>query len=161
MHERRLETFFPADRTTECWFKASYCGNVWVLIPYKRVLHMIDLEQIKAMFANVTENAGWDLGQPMEWGYFFTDRKRAKLETALRALQKQGFTFVDIFMPQLEQGEEDYFFLHVVKVDVHTPESLLEQNARLYALAETHALDSYDGMDVGPVTMDKPGIPSD
>ena len=122
---------------------------------------MIDLKQIQEMFANVTDNAGWDLGQPMEWGYFFTDRKRAKLEAALRELQKDGFQFVDIFIPQLEKGEEDYFFLHVVKVDVHTPESLLEQNAALYALAEKHGLDSYDGMDVGPITKDKRGIPSD
>ena len=113
---------------------------------------MIDLEQIKAMFANVTENAGWDLSQPMEWGYFFTDRQRAKLETAMKDLKKQGFQYVDLFMPQIEKGEEDYFFLHVVKVDVHTPETLFAQNARLYALAEAHGLDSYDGMDVGPIT---------
>ena len=116
---------------------------------------MIDIEQIKAMFANVTENAGWDLSQPMEWGYIFTDRKRAKLEAALRDLEKQGFEFVDIFMPQIEAGKEDYFFLHVVKVDVHTPETLLQQNAQLYALADTHGLDSYDGMDVGPITSEK------
>ena len=122
---------------------------------------MIDLDQIKAMFANVTENAGWDLSQPMEWGFFFTDRKRVKLEAALRELQKQGFTFVDIFMPQTEAGKEDYFFLHVVKVDVHTPASLFEQNARLYALADACGLDSYDGMDVGPITKNKPGIPSE
>lgn len=113
---------------------------------------MIDLEQIKAMFANVTENAGWDLSQPMEWGYFFTDRQRAKLETAMKDLKKQGFQYVDLFMPQIEKGEEDYFFLHVVKVDVHTPETLFAQNALLYALAEAHGLDSYDGMDVGPIS---------
>ena len=116
---------------------------------------MIDLDQIKAMFANVTENAGWDLSQPMEWGYFFTDRKRARLEAALRELQQQGFTFVDIFMPKIEKDQEDYFFLHVVKVGVHTPDTLFAQNAELYALAARHALDSYDGMDVGPVTNGK------
>lgn len=119
---------------------------------------MIDIDQIKAMFANVTEGAGWDLSQPMEWGYFFTDRKRAKLEAALRDLQKQGFVFVDIFMPQIEEGQDDYFFLHVVKVDVHTPDSLFQQNTQLYALAEKHGLDSYDGMDVGPITKDKPAL---
>jgi hypothetical protein len=116
---------------------------------------MIDLEQIKAMFAKVREGAGWDLDQPMEWGYFFTDRKRAKLEAALRELQQQGFTFVDIFMPKIEKDQEDYFFLHVVKVGVHTPDTLFAQNAELYALAARHALDSYDGMDVGPVTNGK------
>lgn len=120
---------------------------------------MIDLDQIKEMFANVTNNAGWDLSQPMEWGYFFTDRKRAKLETALRELKKDGFEFVDLFMPQIDEGQEDYFFLHVMKVAVHSPESLLAQNAQLYALAAAHDLDSYDGMDVGPVTPNKPGIP--
>jgi hypothetical protein len=118
----------------------------------KGVPYMIDLDQIKAMFANVTEGAGWDLSQPMEWGYFFTDRQRAKLEAALRELQKDGFRFIDIFIPQLEKGEQDYFFLHVVKVGVHTPETLFEQNAALYALAAKHGLDSYDGMDVGPIT---------
>lgn len=113
---------------------------------------MITLEDIKAMFANVAEGAGWDLSQPMEWGYFFTDRKRAKLDGALKELQRQGFQYVDIFIPQLDEGQEDYFFLHVMKVDIHTPESLFEQNARLYALAAAHQLDSYDGMDVGPLT---------
>ncbi len=113
---------------------------------------MIDIEQIKAMFASVTEDAGWDLGQPMEWGYFFTDRKRDKLEAAFKELKRDGFAFVDIFMPQLKEGEQDYFFLHVTKVAVHTPESLFEQNALLYALAAKHGLDSYDGMDVGPIS---------
>jgi hypothetical protein len=113
---------------------------------------MITLDNIKAMFTSVADGAGWDLSKPMEWGYFFTDRKRAKLETALKELQQQGFAYVDMFIPQLDEGQEDYFFLHVMKVDVHTPESLFEQNARLYALAAKHGLDSYDGMDVGPLT---------
>lgn len=112
---------------------------------------MIELSQLQDMFANITNDAGWDMTQPMLWGYFFTDRKRAKLESAMAVLEQQGFGYVDIFIPQLEKGQEDYFFLHVTKVDVHTPESLHQQNARLYAFAAEHGLDSYDGMDVGPV----------
>ena len=112
---------------------------------------MIELSQLKDMFSNITSDAGWDMSKPMLWGYFFTDRKRAKLETALAALEQQGFQYVDLFIPQLEKGQEDYFFLHVTKQDTHTPESLHEQNARLYAFAAEHGLDSYDGMDVGPI----------
>ena len=112
---------------------------------------MIELSQMQDMFDSITADAGWDMTKPMRWGYFFTDRKRAKLEKALAALEKQGFAYVDIFIPQLEKGKEDYFFLHVTKVDTHTPESLQEQNVRLYALAAEYELDSYDGMDVGPV----------
>ena len=112
---------------------------------------MIELSQLQDMFDSITNDAGWDMSKPMLWGYFFTDRQRAKLESALVALEQQGFKYVDMFIPQLEKGEEDYFFLHVTKVDTHTPESLHEQNARLYAFAAEHQLRSYDGMDVGPV----------
>ncbi len=112
---------------------------------------MIELSQMQDMFDSITADAGWDMSKPMLWGYFFTDRKRAKLEKALSALEEQGFAYVDIFIPQLEKGQDDYFFLHVTKVDTHTPESLQEQNVRLYALAAEYELDSYDGMDVGPV----------
>ncbi len=111
---------------------------------------MIELSQMQDMFASISADAGWDMSKPMLWGYFFTDGSRDKLEAAQAVLEQQGFAFVDLFIPQLDEGEADYFFLHVSKVDIHTPESLQEQNARFYALAEEFGLRSYDGMDVGP-----------
>jgi hypothetical protein len=42
--------------------------------------------------------------------------------------------------------------LHVEKVETHTVDSLDARNGELDALASKHDLQSYDGMDVGPVT---------
>ncbi|RZA33711.1 MAG: ribonuclease E inhibitor RraB [Lysobacteraceae bacterium] len=113
---------------------------------------MISLDQLEAMFENIRQGAGWDMSQPMLWGYFFTDKSREKLESLMPLLEREGYRFVDLFVPELDEGEEPYFFLHVEKAEVHSPHSLHQRNAALYALAERYAVDSYDGMDVGPLT---------
>ena len=59
--------------------------------------------------------------------------------------------FVDLYEPELDEGEEAYWFLHVEREEVHSPRSLHARNAEFYALAEAHDLLSYDGMDVGPI----------
>ena len=43
------------------------------------------------------------------------------------------------------------FWLHVEKVATHTPASLDAQNDEFYLFAHKHSIDSYDGMDMGPV----------
>lgn len=104
------------------------------------------------MFASIAQGAKWDMSRPMLWGYFFTDRSREKLESALPALERSGCRYVDLFLPELDDGQEPYYFLHVEREEIHTPASLHERNAQFYALADLHGLDSYDGMDVGPLT---------
>ena len=112
---------------------------------------MIQFEQLEEMFANIEAGAKWDMSSPMLWGYFFTDPDRSKLEAAAQALELQGYRVVDIFVPELDAGEQDYFFLHVEKEEVHSPSSLHERNGQLYAFAESRNLSTYDGMDVGPI----------
>ena len=112
---------------------------------------MIELEQLEEMFASIAAGSKWDMSKPMLWGYFFTDISRAKLEAAIPELASQGYRIVDMFVPDLDEGEEEYWFLHVEKHEVHTPESLHARNAELYALADRYELESYDGMDVGPI----------
>lgn len=112
---------------------------------------MIELSQLEEMFANMRANTDWDLDGPMLWGYFFTDRSAEKLQGLVPVLETQGYRFVDLYVPDLDEGDEEYFFLHVEKEEVHSPESLHERNQHLYALADLHRLDSYDGMDVGPI----------
>jgi hypothetical protein len=53
-----------------------------------RATHMIELSQLQDMFDSITNDAGWDMSKPMLWGYFFTDRERAKLDSALVALEQ-------------------------------------------------------------------------
>ncbi len=112
---------------------------------------MIELDQLEEMFASIAQGAKWDMSQPMLWGYFFTDRSREKLESVVLALERDGCRYVDLFVPELDEGQEPYYFLHVEKEEIHTPASLHERNAQFYALADLHNLDSYDGMDVGPL----------
>jgi hypothetical protein len=41
--------------------------------------------------------------------------------------------------------------LHVERVEAHTPQTLFARNAEFYLLADEFEVESYDGMDVGPV----------
>jgi hypothetical protein len=104
------------------------------------------------MFENIRANTSWNMDGPMLWGYFFTDRSAEKLKDVVPKLEAQGYRFVDIFVPDLDEGEDEYFFLHVEKEEVHSVDSLHERNQHLYAFAEFNGLDSYDGMDVGPIS---------
>lgn len=112
---------------------------------------MIELAQLEEMFANIANRAKWDMAQPMLWGYFFTDESKEKLESVIPALEVHGCRYVNLLAPELDEGEEPYYFLHVEKEEVHSPKSLFEKNAQFYALADLHGLGSYDGMDVGPL----------
>jgi hypothetical protein len=112
---------------------------------------MIELPQLQEMFDDIATRSKWDMNQPMLWGYFFTDRSRRKLESVVPELEKLGYRFVEIFEPELDEVREPYLFLHVEKEEVHSPISLHTRNTELYAFAETHRLDTYDGMDVGPI----------
>jgi len=112
---------------------------------------MIQLEKLEEMFANIANGAKWDMSKPMLWGYFFTDASEEKLASVIPALERDGCRFVDLYVPDLDEGEQPYYFLHVEKEEVHTPASLFERNAQFDALAELHGLGSYDGMDVGPI----------
>jgi Regulator of ribonuclease activity B len=108
---------------------------------------MITLQQLNEMFAQIRANTTWDVGGEMLWGYFFTDPDPKKLELAAQHLIQKGFRFVSIH----ETDEKDTHFLHVERVERHSPQTLHNRNTEFYRLAEEFDLASYDGMDVGPV----------
>jgi hypothetical protein len=113
---------------------------------------VITRDELVEMFDSIARDAKWDMSKPMLWGYFFTDSDKAQLERVAPLLQKQGYRYVEIFLADKDdQDERDLWFLHVERVEVHTPDSLYERNRALYKFADDHGLDSYDGMDVGPV----------
>lgn len=113
---------------------------------------MITREQLVEMFEGIANDAKWDMSKPMVWGYFFTDSSRRKLEKAAPVLEGQGYRVVDIYMSEKDDPEEpDIWWLHVEKIEVHNVETLDARNQDLYRLADTLGLESYDGMDVGPV----------
>lgn len=112
----------------------------------------ITLENLEAMFQDVAENTDWNMKDPMLWGYFFTHHEPGLLETAKSELENKGYRFVGLFITEKEdENEPDLWWLHVEKEEVHTPMTLDRRNKEFYSLASKLGLQSYDGMDVGPI----------
>jgi hypothetical protein len=88
----------------------------------------------------------------MLWGYFFTHHEPSKLERAARILREKSYRVVKVYLSDKKDPDEpDMYWLHVEKIETHTPETLDERNNEFYILPHELGLDSYDGMDVGPV----------
>lgn len=112
----------------------------------------IYIDQLEEMFTNIRENTDWDTSGNMLWGYFFTHSEPTKLEEAKKALISKGYTFVDIYLSDKDgPNEPDMYWLHVERIETHTPQSLDQRNDELYIFAHEFGIDSYDGMDIGPV----------
>jgi hypothetical protein len=111
---------------------------------------VITLEQLNQMFADMRAGPNykkWNVDGDLLWGYFFADRDAKKLQPVADHLTKAGYRLVRIY-PTDDKTE---FFLHVEKVEHHTPESLDRRNQELNELADHFHIESYDGMDVGPL----------
>ena len=104
----------------------------------------ITLDQLNTMF-ELAQKTNMDLSTHNLWGYFFTHHEPKLLKKAKKILKAKGFQYVKIY----QSG--GFWWLHVEKIEIHTPESLDKRNDELYILADKLKLDSYDGMDVGPV----------
>jgi hypothetical protein len=107
---------------------------------------MITLHELKQMFSNMRAQTEWDVDGDMLWGYFFTDPEPNKLEPVAQHLADAGYRVVSIY----ETDDKSTHFLHVERVERHTPQSLHARNTEFYRLAEKFGVASYDGMDVGP-----------
>ncbi len=107
----------------------------------------IALEMLEDMFRGMRD-AKWNTAGPLLWGYFFTDPDPSKLRAVGEYLARQGYRVADVF--SREDGGTT--FLHVEKIETHSPESLQARNAEFNAVAEQFGIESYDGMDVGQPT---------
>ncbi len=117
-------------------------------IPGKRIY----LEQLEEMFTNISESTDWNVSDDLLWGYFFTHSETSKLEEAKELLVEKGYRFVDLYLSDKDDlSEPDMYWLHVEKEETHTPISLDKRNDEFCVFASELGLDSYDGMDVGPV----------
>jgi len=122
----------------------------------KEPTSVITKAQLQDMFRNMEKTSQWDLSKAMLWGYFFTDESRSDLASAARLLEAQGYRVVDIYLSDKDEKDDpDQWWLHVEKVEIHTPDTLDQRNKQLYAFADANGLDAYDGMDVGPAGKDR------
>jgi len=108
--------------------------------------------QLVEMFNNLPQGPDWDSSKPLLWGYFFTDSSKKKLQVAAPLLEQRGYRVVDIHLSDKDDPKEpDLWWLHVERVEIHNPDTLDQRNRLLYQFADDQGIDSYDGMDVGPV----------
>ena len=107
----------------------------------------ITVQQLQQMFAGKKAEAKWNVKGPLLWGYYFTDQNPQKLQSLANHLTKAGYKFVGIY----QADDKSTYVLHVEKVEHHTVSSLNERNQTFYRLAKQYGVQSYDGMDVGPV----------
>lgn len=121
------------------------------LLAHAQGRSVITKDSLVEMFDNISETTDWDMSGPMLWGYFFTDPSKDRLEQAVPSLKSKGYRFVDIYLGDKDVPEDpDLWWLHVERVETHTPDTLHDRNQILYQFANEHGIDSYDGMDVGP-----------
>jgi hypothetical protein len=112
----------------------------------------ITIEQLDELFNNLREEGQWDLSKPLLWAYYFTDHDPSKLQLVIPKIESMGYSIVNIFRAKKEvEDEADSFYLQVQKVEIHNSKSLDKTNDDFYIFAFENGLDSYDGMDVGPV----------
>lgn len=112
----------------------------------------ITLEMLQKMFRNIFEKTDWNMAGDMLWGYFFTHHEPTALEQARDLLVSQGYRFVNLYQLDEDDGNAPRpWWLHVEKEETHTPASLDARNDELYLFARQQGLDSYDGMDIGPI----------
>ena len=113
---------------------------------------MIPKHQLQDMFDSISESTDWDMSGDMLWGYFFTNSDRSALEQVAPILDEMGYSVKSIYLSDKDsEDESDLWWLHVEKVETHSVDSLYATNLVLHEFAEQHGIDSYDGMDVGPV----------
>jgi hypothetical protein len=108
---------------------------------------MITPQALGEMFGNMRAKTKWNIDGDLLWGYFFFDRRQEKLRLLGQELQKSGYRLVNLY----PSDDRSTYVLHVEKIEHHTPQTLHARNQEFYRLAEQNGIDSYDGMDVGPV----------
>lgn len=107
---------------------------------------MITETEIQQLFSKMAK-AGWDMQQPLAWGYFFKNQTIEPLQQLAKELTKQGFETIDIN----QSFPDKIYWLQLEKIEQHTIHTLNQQNQQFYRLAEQKQLLAYDGMDVAPV----------
>jgi hypothetical protein len=112
---------------------------------------MISREMLEGLFASTRERARWSIDGVCLWGYFFTDHSQERLLAAAPAMERMGYRVVGIREPTPEDDDQGLFWLHVEREEQHTVDSLEARNRELYHFADEFGLETYDGMDVGPV----------
>jgi len=92
-------------------------------------------------------NSKWIVDDKLLWGYFFIDKSKNKLEKLAEGLAHEGYIIVRV---ALTNDKRTYLSLGE-KMEHHNPQTMNDRNSKFNKLAEKYEIESYDGMDVGPL----------
>ena len=109
---------------------------------------MITRYDVEILFQKM-QKSGWDMQENHVWGYFFKDPSQEKLTTLSAKLTHLGYTIVDIN----QSYPDKKYWLHIEKTQQHSIDSLNQLNQFFYQLAKENSIQSYDGMDISPLSI--------
>ncbi len=103
------------------------------------------LARLHQMFADAAQKTKWDFKGNLLWGFFFNNPAREPLIPLSRELETKGYRLANIY----QDDPKERWWLHVEKIEIHTPESLYERESELRSLIANNGSTVYDGWDVG------------
>ena len=102
-----------------------------------------NLERLTEIF-NKMQADGWNIQSNLNWGFFFVDPDKEKLKRVYEELKDNNYVLEDIYQPD----DEEFWTLHVSKIETLTSEKLHKRNIAFNELADYCEVESYDGWDV-------------
>jgi hypothetical protein len=101
-----------------------------------------NLDRLIEAFDNM-KSSGFDIYAPLNWGFYFVDKDKKKLEKLFNELKEKNYILIDIY-----KTDTDEWTLHASKIDTLTPEKLHKRNNAFNDLADYCNVYLYDGWDV-------------
>jgi hypothetical protein len=120
----------------------------------------IPRSDVQKMFDELRAKAQWNLDGDLLWSYYFFDSRPDRLKAAQHELEAMGYRVVDLSEMEEDGKKTGAYVMQVEKVETHTVDSLDRRNAEFDAFAAKYGIESYDGMDVGPVPATQPATTS-
>jgi hypothetical protein len=85
----------------------------------------------------------WNVKESLNWGFYFFDIQKNKLEKIIPILMKKGFK-----LNGLDKLDGRNWKLWISKKEVLTPEKLHQRNLEFNELVDYYSVVLYDGWDV-------------
>jgi len=95
------------------------------------------------LFEQIRSDPAFNLSKPSTFGYFFNASNESSLVRIREALEKDGYVFVSTHIDSKRRA-----WIQMAKVEAHTPETMVERNRMLHALAGATGEVEYDGWDI-------------
>jgi hypothetical protein len=97
---------------------------------------------IEVLFKKISEQ-GFDVNEPLKWGYYFIDKDKSKLEKIFIDLSLNGYQ-----REELVEMEDGNWHLWLSKIDVLNQEKLSKRNKVFYSFQSYGLVNTYGGCHV-------------